>query len=108
MHRQRKIVLGPKCYSFGPKLHVSGEERSDEQIGTSIGNSEADAIRSVQRERSAALLAANIEAARRIHSDEFQLITPLGAVLSKDQYLSAVETGVLKYSVFVSLSLEGE
>jgi hypothetical protein len=73
MHRQRKIVLGPKCYSFGPKLHVSGEERSDEQIGTSIGNSEADAIRSVQRERSAARLAANIEAARRIHSDEFQL-----------------------------------
>jgi ketosteroid isomerase-like protein len=64
-----------------------------------VGNSEADTIRSVQRERSAALLAANIEAARRIHSDEFQLITPLGAVFSKDQYLSAVETGVLKYSV---------
>src|SRR3954468_11426994 len=59
----------------------------------------ADAIRSVQRERSAALLEANIQAARRIHADDFQLITPLGAVFSKDQYLGAVEAGVIKYSV---------
>jgi hypothetical protein len=29
----------------------------------------------------------------------FRLITPLGAVFSKDQYLNAVEAGALKYSV---------
>jgi len=68
-------------------------------MSTSISNLEADAIRSVQCERSAALLAANIETARRIHADDFQLITPLGAALSKDQYLSTVEAGVLKYSL---------
>jgi ketosteroid isomerase-like protein len=62
-------------------------------------NSEAEAIRAIQRERSAALLAANIEAARRIHADDFQLVTPLGAVFSKGRYLSTVEAGVLKYSV---------
>jgi len=64
-----------------------------------MSTSAADAILSVQRERSAALLARNIEAARRIHANDFQLITPLGAVFSKDQYLDAVEAGVLKYSV---------
>jgi ketosteroid isomerase-like protein len=62
-------------------------------------SNEEDVIRSVQCERSGALLAANIETARRIHADDFQLITPLGAVFSKEQYLSAVEARVIKYSV---------
>jgi len=70
-------------------------------MGTStpVNNSEANAICSVERERLAALLAANIDAAGRIHADDFQLITPLGAVFSKDQYLSAVRAGIIKYSV---------
>jgi ketosteroid isomerase-like protein len=63
------------------------------------GNLEAEAIRAIQRKRSAALLAANIQAAREIHADDFQLVTPLGAVFSKDQYLGAVEAGVLKYAI---------
>jgi len=66
---------------------------------TPVNNSEANAICSVERERLAALLAANIDAAGRIHADDFQLITPLGAVFSKDQYLSAVRAGIIKYSV---------
>ena len=66
---------------------------------TTVNNSEANAICSVERERLAALLAANIDAAGRIHADDFQLITPLGAVFSKDQYLSAVRAGIIKYSV---------
>jgi ketosteroid isomerase-like protein len=58
-----------------------------------------EAIRAVQYERSAALLATNIQALRQIHADDFQLITPLGAVFSKEQYLGAVEAGIIKYSV---------
>jgi len=61
---------------------------------------DTEAIRHIQRERAGALLAANIETARRIYADDFQLITPLGAVFSKSEYLDAVEAGVLRYLVF--------
>ena len=56
------------------------------------------AVRGVQRERSAALLAGDMQAAKRIHADDFQLVTPLGAVFSKDQYLGAIEAGIIRYS----------
>jgi ketosteroid isomerase-like protein len=62
-------------------------------------NPEAEAIRAVQCERSAVLLAINIESFRRIHADDFQLVTPLGAVFSKDQYLGALQAGIIKYSI---------
>ena len=58
---------------------------------------DTEAIRTIQRERSAALLAADIPAARGIHADDFQLVTPLGAVFSREEYLGAVEAGIIKY-----------
>lgn len=61
------------------------------------GNVQAEAIRAIQRERSAALLAGDVPTARRIHADDFQLVTPLGAVFSKEQYLGAVGAGIIKY-----------
>jgi len=68
-------------------------------VNMSLPNSEAEAILAIQRERSAALLKADTHAAGWIHAEDFQLITPLGAVLSKDQYLGAVAAGILKYTV---------
>ena len=59
----------------------------------------SEAVQAIERERLAALLNADMQTAGRIHSDDFQLITPLGAVLSKDQYLGAVAAGVIKYVV---------
>lgn len=53
--------------------------KASPQTGT-VGT---EAIRTIQRERSAALLAADIPAARGIHADDFQLVTPLGAVFSR-------------------------
>ena len=63
------------------------------------GNLEAEAVRAAQRERSAALLSGDMQTAERVHADDFQLVTPLGAVFSKAQYLGAVEAGIIKYSV---------
>ena len=37
------------------------------------------------------------EVAYQIHADDFQLITPLEAVFSKEPYLGAVATGHLRY-----------
>ena len=41
----------------------------------------------------------DIQAAKRVHADDFQLITPLGAIFSRAEYLGAVEAGVIKYVV---------
>lgn len=59
--------------------------------------SECEAIRSIERTRLTALVEGNIKDARPIHASEFQLITPIGMTLSKDQYLGAISAGVLKY-----------
>ena len=57
-------------------------------------------IRETERSRLRALVAGDIAAARRYHADDFQLITPIGVVLSRDQYLGAIATGQIKYSVW--------
>jgi ketosteroid isomerase-like protein len=62
-------------------------------------NSEAQDIRAIERARLQALLKADIETAEPIHADDFQVISPLGAAFSKEQYLGAVAAGVLNYVV---------
>lgn len=59
--------------------------------------SESEHIRQVERERLRALVDADLDAARRLHADDFQLINPAGAPLSKDEYLGVIESGQLKY-----------
>jgi hypothetical protein len=68
-------------------------------MNASAAASDSEGVREVQKARSTALLACDLETLRRIHADDFQLITPLGVVLSKDEYLGAVENGILKYQV---------
>ena len=57
----------------------------------------ADELRAVERERLRALVNADVETARRLHADDFQLINPLGGSVSKDQYLGAVASGDVRY-----------
>ena len=58
---------------------------------------EAEILRATERERLRALVAADVARAGPLHSDDFQLINPLGGVLSKDQYLGVIGSGQLKY-----------
>jgi len=58
---------------------------------------EADLIRVAERERLRALVDANMEKARQLHADDFQLINPVGASSTKEQYLGAVASGELDY-----------
>jgi len=60
-------------------------------------SSEADDVRSVERERLSALVTVDLEVAGKLHADDFQLVTPLGAVFSKEEYLGAVAGGHLHY-----------
>ena len=46
-------------------------------------SSHADYVRSAERKRVSALIAADMEVLRAIHADDFQLVTPLGVVLRR-------------------------
>ncbi|CDZ35019.1 Hypothetical protein NGAL_HAMBI1145_26250 [Neorhizobium galegae bv. officinalis] len=58
---------------------------------------EEDRIRDTERARLSALVSGDVAAAEVYHAADFQLITPIGAVLSRDQYLGAIASGHLKY-----------
>lgn len=62
--------------------------------------SEADFIRASEQARLAALLAGDTATAAAFHADEFQLVNPVGAVLNKAEYMSAVSTGQVDYIVW--------
>jgi hypothetical protein len=60
----------------------------------------AEEVRAIERERLRALIGGDLERARELHADDFQLITPTGAELSKDRYLGDVASGELHYLVW--------
>ena len=61
---------------------------------------EAELLRATERERLRALGAADLEVANRLHAADFQLITPSGLVLSKEQYLGGIASGHFNYRVW--------
>lgn len=65
-----------------------------------VAGTPGDQIRETERTRLRSLVAADMAAARRLHADDFQLITPRGHALSKDQYLDAVSAGEIRYLVW--------
>jgi hypothetical protein len=52
------------------------------------------------------LVAANVEVARSLHADDFQLINPVGESLSKERYLGAVASGELDYLKWEAEAIE--
>ena len=60
-------------------------------------NSAAENVRATERERVRALISGDAVVARQLHADDYELITPLGVALSKEQYLGAVLAGDLHY-----------
>ncbi len=58
---------------------------------------DAELLRSTERERLRALVTGDVERAGELHTDDFQLINPLGGALSKEQYLGAVSSGQIQY-----------
>lgn len=73
----------------------------------------ADHLRALERTRLHALVTGNMEVAAPLHADDFQLITPTGAALSKEEYLGAIAAGDLTYRTFepdgsIAVRLSGE
>lgn len=58
---------------------------------------DADWLRETERARLRALVSADMGQARPLHAPDFQLTTPIGATLSRDEYLGAIASGQIRY-----------
>jgi Domain of unknown function (DUF4440) len=67
-------------------------------------SSDATGLPEIERRRLRALAAADIEAAAPLHAEDYQLITPNGSEMSKDDYLGAIAAGQLRYRTFEPVS----
>jgi len=71
-----------------------------------------DDIRETERRRLSALVMGDLECADRLHAEDFQLITPFGAALTKQDYLGAIRSGKLRYDLWtpgpIEVRLAGE
>lgn len=69
-------------------------------------------IRDLERARLRSLVSSDLATARRLHADDFQLINPAGASLSKAEYLGQIESGDLAYRAWepgeISVRLYGD
>ena len=64
----------------------------------------AELLPGLERRRLRALVSADMVTAGPLHAEDYQLITPSGAQLTKDGYLGAVASGELGYRVFEPVS----
>lgn len=61
-------------------------------------------VRALEASRLRALVERDMVTARRLHADDYVLVTPRGTRLSKTEYLDAVESGELAYERFEAVS----
>jgi hypothetical protein len=65
---------------------------------------DAAEMRQIEASRLWALVEPDLELARRLHADNYELITPSGTALSKELYLGMIASGQLVYRVFEPVS----
>jgi len=83
-------VLMPSACGGGGKAPSTVSREGDE----------VDQIRDIEHQRLRALVEADMDVARKLHAEDFQLITPFGDALSKEEYLGTVESGDIDYVVW--------
>jgi uncharacterized protein (TIGR02246 family) len=54
----------------------------------------------MERERLRALVARDLDRAAELHADDFQLVTPSGRTLSRDEYLESIRTHDIDYATW--------
>ena len=70
---------------------------STENRARTSTDEDEELLRATERERVRALVTGDIERAAQLHTDDFQLINPLGGTVSKDQYLGGIGSGQIHY-----------
>ena len=56
-----------------------------------------DELREIERARLQTLVRGDVEHARQVHAEDFQLINPVGEARSKDEYLGLIASGEFRY-----------
>ena len=69
-------------------------------IQVAIGSITPDGIRDLELERLRSLREPDLEVAYSIHAPDYQLVTPGGRTLSREEYLEGISSGELTYAVF--------
>src|SRR5438309_11899673 len=64
-----------------------------------VDRTSAELIRETEHQRLKALVAGEIELANSLHSDDYQLITPNGQTITKQDYIGGIASGDLVYSL---------
>ena len=64
---------------------------------TQTTGSAAEDIRTIERQRLRSLVDVDLGTARRLHSEDFELITPTGARLTREEYFGALQSGRTDY-----------
>jgi hypothetical protein len=59
-----------------------------------------ESLPDTERRRLRALVSADMATAAPLHAEDYQLITPYGVAMTKDEYLGAVASGELGYRTF--------
>ena len=88
-----RMLLLALCWSCTPiasNRSASTGVPSNREVDTEV-------IRTTERERLRSLVDADLEVARRLHADDFQLNKPAGGSLSKEEYLGGIASGQLDY-----------
>jgi hypothetical protein len=62
-----------------------------------VDEQEVELLRTTERERLRALVTGDVERAGQLHTDDFQLINPLGGAVSKAEYLGGISSGQIHY-----------
>ncbi len=64
------------------------------------GSMTSDGIRALELERLRSLTEPDVAIAYLIHADDYELVTPGGKNLSREEYLGGISSGELNYAVF--------
>ena len=67
-------------------------------------SSAATMLPDIERQRLRALVSADIATAEPLHDENYQLVTPNGSDMTKEDYLGAIGSGQLRYRVFEAVS----
>lgn len=89
---QQKLIFGANDQCKIPNCQ--------EMRVTPNAQAEEDRVRETELARLRALVSADMAAAKPFHAEDFQLITPIGFTLSRDEYLGAIAAGQIKYRVW--------
>jgi len=98
-HRLTRIVATPEVRYGTPTWTTSHYLRSPGDR-RKLMRLDAAAMRDTERERLRSLVHADMKAAGALHAEDYQLITPRGYALSKQEYLGRIASGRLRYRVF--------